>query len=210
MVIQAQDLRNLVVGTLKLVKPTAKRDSSRRVVWQAECICGQHEYGARPELEKFAGYTECPGHPCKVKKPLAGFRLHPDDRETPEQQQALSAWESRRHPEQPKVKKDRPLSTEENKTLRDRLGLSGYRTETVTLSSAVEISGCKAEKVVFATQLTGSDRVLLHVALVDADGKRSIISSRKKIAEKQWVQLNEILAGMQIEWRELESIRKAA
>jgi hypothetical protein len=211
MAIQAQDLRGLITGTLKLIEPTDKRDSSKRVVWKAECCaCGKHEYGTRPELEKFAGYTECPGHPCKVKKPVDGFRLHPDDLNTLEQQQALAAWQSRRHPEQPKVKKDRLLSTEENKALRGRLGLVGYKTETITLKNSLKISGCTAEKVVFATQLTGSDRVLLHVALVDAVGKRSIVSSKKKIAEDQWTLLSETLAGLQIKWRERESIKKAA
>ena len=209
MAIQAQDLRGLITGTLKLIEPTDKRDSSKRVVWKAECICGQYEYGSRPELEKFAGYTECPGHPCKVKKPVDGFRLHPDDLDIPEQQQARAAWESRRHPEQPKVIKDKSLSIEENKILRDRLGLHNYHTETVKLTPPLEVLGCKAEKVIFAKQIEGADRVFLHIALLAENNKRSIVSSKKKVPEHEWKAVADALLGMNITWRDRELKRAA-
>lgn len=203
MAIQAHDLTNLICGTLKITEPTTDRDSSKRVIWKAECICGQHEYGARPQLEKYAGHDTCPGHPFKGKEKLIdGFSLNPTNCETPEHAVALAVWESRRHPERQKGEGNSQPSAKENKTLRDRLGLSGYRTETVTLSQPADILGCKAEKVVFAKQLDGDDWVLLHVALVDANGKRSIASSRKKVPDAEWAALSTALTGMQLVWRE--------
>lgn len=97
----------------------------------------------------------------------------------------------------------------ESKVLRERLGLSGYITETVKLPSALEILGSKAEGVVFAKQIAGADRVLLHVTLVDGAGKRSIVSSRKKVPQPEWQALTEALTGMAITWRDRELKRVA-
>lgn len=97
----------------------------------------------------------------------------------------------------------------ESKVLRERLGLNGYITETVKLPPTLEILGCKAEGVVFAKQIAGADRVLLHVSLVDAAGKRSIVSSRKKVPQPEWQALTEALTGMSITWRDRELKRAA-
>jgi hypothetical protein len=105
------------------------------------------------------------------------------------------------------VETDNLPSTGESKVLRDRLGLIGYRTETVTLVQPVDIVGGKAEKVTFAKQLDGDDRVFLHVSLVNTDGKKSIVSSRKKVPDTEWTNLAVTLTEMQIAWREKEAKR---
>ena len=94
----------------------------------------------------------------------------------------------------------------ESKVLRERLGLNGYITETVKLPSTLEILGCKAEGVVFARQIEGVpiDRILLHVTLVSATGKHSIVSSRKKVPQPEWQALTKALTGMSITWRDRE------
>ena len=99
----------------------------------------------------------------------------------------------------------------ESKVLRERLGLNGYITETVKLPSNLEILGCKAEGVVFARQIEGVpiDRILLHVTLVSATGKHSIVSSRKKVPQPEWQALTEALTGMSITWRDRELKRAA-
>ena len=97
----------------------------------------------------------------------------------------------------------------ESKVLRERLGLNGYITETVKLPPTLEILGCKAEGVVFAKQIAGADRVLLHVSLVDAAGKRSILSSRKKASQPEWQALTESLTALSISWRDKELKRAA-
>ena len=178
-----QNLAGLICGTLKIIEPTTKRDSSKRVIWKAECLCGEHVYCAKPELEKYAGHSECTGHPAAAN-PVEGFHLHTDTKETPEHAAAVAAWESRRHPEKPMDETDKPLSMEGSEVLRNRLGLNGYRCETVLLPQAVTVSGSKAEKVIFAKSVstTNEDRVFLHVQLCNDAGKRSIISSRSKIA----------------------------
>ena len=89
------------------------------------------------------------------------------------------------------------------------MGLNGYITETVKLPPTLEILGCKAENVVFAKQIAGADRVLLHVSLVDADGKRSIVSSRKKVPQPEWQAISESLTALSISWRDKELKRAA-
>ncbi|MBW4055528.1 MAG: hypothetical protein HIU83_08995 [Proteobacteria bacterium] len=49
-----------------------------------------------------------------------------------------------------------------------------FITETVKLLSPIEILGSKGEGVVFAKRITGADRVLLHVTLVDGTGSPSL------------------------------------
>ena len=99
----------------------------------------------------------------------------------------------------------------ESKVLRERLGLIGYITETLKFSCPIEILGCKAEGVVFARQIEGVpiDRILLHVTLVSATGKHSIVSSRKKVPQPEWQALTEALTGMSITWRDRELKRAA-
>ena len=64
--------------------------------------------------------------------------------------------------------------------------------------------GKVAEKVVFAKQVAGDDRVLLHVICVTDNGKRSIVASRKKMQEDEWQSVKDVLAGMEISWRHRE------
>lgn len=202
MAIQPHNLTDLICGTLKLVEATDQRDSNKCVIWKAECICGQFEYGSRATLEKYAGHHACPGHSFKGKeKPVDGFRLHPDQKGTLEHAEMLADWENRRHPEQSDSYADMKLSTEGNKALRDRLGLSGYKTETVTLTQGVSFMGRVAEKVVFAKQVAGEDRVLLHVICASDTGKRSIVASRKKMPEDEWQSIKDVLSDMDIRWR---------
>lgn len=204
-----QDLTTLVVGPLKILKPTDKRDSSKRVIWKAECICGKFEYGSRPQLEKFAGHNTCPGHPFKGKaKVIEGFRLDPTSRGEPEQTAALATWESARYPRETGDKDNRSISIRESKILRERLGLSGYKTETITMNSSVQVLGRNAEKAMFAKSLDGDDRVFLHLQMVDRNGKRSIISSRKKVPDAEWGRVAEMLAEMKVSWRERQPKRK--
>ncbi|MEI6208596.1 MAG: hypothetical protein WCP20_17610 [Desulfuromonadales bacterium] len=201
---EMQNLAGLITGTLKIIEPTEKRDSSKRVVWKAVCcFCGGFEYSSKPVLEKLAGHSVCTGHPAATN-PVEGFHLHPDNKETPEHAAAVAAWESRRHPEQPKVETDKPLSTEGSAVLRDRLKLDGYCCETVLLPQAIIVSGSKAEKVIFAKSVStaNEDRVFLHVQLCNDAGKRSIISSRSKIAVIEWNEIASSLAGMNIIWRD--------
>ena len=49
--------------------------------------------------------------------------------------------------------------------------------------------------------------MLLHVSLVATDGIKSIISSRKKMAEAEWPVLTETLVSMGVTWRDLKMKR---
>lgn len=246
---EIMDLTGLVVGPLKIVQATDQRDSSKRVVWQAECTCGEMVFAAKPDLERYAGYDCCPGHPPKGQpaRIVEDFKLHPDMKGTDEQLNAVRDWELKRHPasapeQQPEQEPDMAPSlesetascpeagmestqeaasgeseetgdsspiTKASNVLEKRLGLTGYKTEAVTLTAPVIVLGCTAEKVVFARQIGGEDRVLLHLQLVDGGGKRSIVSSRKKVPEAEWATLTETLTGMQLTWRDREPRRKA-
>lgn len=92
----------------------------------------------------------------------------------------------------------KPLSTEGSEVLRSRLGLNGYRCETVALPQAVIVSSGQADKVIFAKSISTDDRVFLHVQVTNDAGKRSIISSLKKISTVEWNQIANTLAGMNI------------
>lgn len=104
-------------------------------------------------------------------------------------------------------------SQTESKVLRERLGLNGYCTETVKLSTPIEVLGCKAEGVVFAKQIESVgvpvDRILLHIALISATGKRSIVSSRRKLSSEEWQALTDVLSSQAITWRDRELKRVA-
>jgi hypothetical protein len=69
------------------------------------------------------------------------------------------------------------------------------------LNQGVSFMGRVAEKVVFAKQVAGDYRVLLHVICVTDTGKRSIVASRKKMPEDEWQSVKDVLAGMDISWR---------
>lgn len=248
MAIQAQDLSNLICGPFKFINPTDKRDSSKRVIWACECVCGVVEHGSKADIIKFAGHGPiCPGHPIKGKeKPLEGFTLDPDFKSTIEHAEMAREWELNRNPEQPeevresesapgtpqepaaaaapeggksapeatpeapKPSANRTKSTDGSDVLKDRLGLIGYRTECLTLTTPIEMLNGKAEKVVFAKQITGDDRVFLHIQLVTSDGKRGIVSSKKKVPTDAWDALSATLSTMNVAWREREKRRKAA
>lgn len=109
MAIQPQNLKDLISGVLRIIEPTGERSSNKTIIWRAECVCGHSEFGSRADFEKYAGLTDCPGHPFKGKeKPVDGFRLHPDNREEPGYAAALAAWEQRHHPDQSKGKCEPP------------------------------------------------------------------------------------------------------
>ena len=114
-------------------------------------------------------------------------------------------------PEQKIVDTNSTKPQTESKVLRERLGLNGYCTETVKLSAPIEVLGCKAEGVVFARQIEGTpvDRILLHVTLISATGKRSIVSSRKKVPTEEWQALTDVLSSQAITWRDRELKRAA-
>jgi hypothetical protein len=121
-----------------------------------------------------------------------------------------------RSPEEPAIETPKP--TKERKAssstgsdiLRKRLGLDGYRIETMALPTPVSVQGVKAHKVVFAKALVSDDRVFLHVETVSDDGKRGMISSVKKITPEEWATLAEAFTGLKLLWREKEPKKKAA
>lgn len=210
-----QDLTNIIVGTLKITAVTDMKDRDKCKIWQAECVCGETEFGSRILLERYAGHTTCPGHPLKGKeKELAGFKISPELRDTPEQHAALAAWETAGHVkahEEPVVEATKP--PKERKTsnsagsdiLAKRLGLHGYRLETVHLPNPVTVQGLQVHKAVFAKALVGEDMVFLHVST----GK-SIISSRKKVSDSEWSALCAAFAELKFSWRMKEPQKKAA
>lgn len=236
MAIQPQQLTNLICGPFKFIEPTDRRDSSKRVIWKCECVCGAYEYAAKADMLKYAGHgLNCPGHPLKGKElPLDGFTLDPSMRGTSLHDVVLKNWESARRPEppeenptsdstpatspsvpssppeQPKELKDSTDSAKGSNTLKDRLGLDGYRTECITLTAPVAFDGSSADRVVFAKQIDGNDRVFLHVHATDTTGKQSIISSQKKLPSAAWLSLCDTLREMNIDWRERPKRRSTA
>lgn len=131
-----------------------------------------------------------------------------------EQAEVASAIETEEITEQPSEPQTadtvKVTITKESKVLRERLGLNGYITETVKLSSTVDVLGSKAEGVVFARQIEGADRVLLHIILVNDNTKRrSIVSSKQKVPLPEWQAITESLAAMSITWRDRELKRVA-
>ena len=68
----------------------------------------------------------------------------------------------------------------ESKVLRERLRLNGYITETVKLLSSIEILGSKAEGVVFAKEIAGIDRVLLHATMSLSNSLTSLFSDTER------------------------------
>jgi hypothetical protein len=211
------DISGLIVGTLKIVSVTDEKDSSKCRIWEAQCICGKKEYGTKKFLEQHAGHVSCPGHPIKGKEqPLDGFKLTPELKDTLEQKKALEKWETARigkkQPEAdaPRPNKERPVKTTGSDILKVRLGLDGYHLETVTLPEPLTIQGLKVPKIIFAKSLAGEDRVLLHLDTISETGKRSIISSRKKLSDSEWTAICLVLEKMHLTWREKEPRKKAA
>jgi hypothetical protein len=101
----------------------------------------------------------------------------------------------------------------ESKVLRERLGLTGFITETVKLPTEPKISvlGQTAESVVFAKQIVTEhessiipDRILLHINLLSEAGVHSIVSSKRKLSAEEWINVTEALIGMKYAFRERE------
>ena len=275
-----REMIGTIAGPFKIIERTNQKDSSKRILYRAECVCSAIELGPLSTLGKFQGHgCSCPGHPLKkgMEKPESGFTYFPDQ---PEHADALAAWESARHPDQimeesevntaadttstetvttelapvviaedattttetstvtetassteiiaadatvsdatpatPVVSQEssnaavnKDTSTKMSAVLAKRLKLVGYHTTSSRLLQPVKILGHDAVSVVFADNADGTDKVLLHVSLVSADGKKSIVSSKKKVAEADWSALSAALTGMQITWREKEQSRVA-
>jgi len=284
---QKKDATGLIAGPLKVTARTDRKDRDKRIIFEAECVCGATEFGALAVLGQFQGHgLTCPGHPLKKsnEKPESGFTYFPDQ---PEYEAALADWEAARHPGQikeesevhiaadtttteetitesaqveiaedvvpttepetivettsttevaadaptgddtaadttsdvtpmslvvtqqtPKATADKDTSTKMSAVLATRLKLHGYHTTSTKLLQPVKILGQDAVSVVFAANSEG-DKVLLHVALVSAEGKKSILSSKKKAPEADWSALSAALTGMNITWREKEQTRSA-
>ncbi|MBV5327776.1 MAG: hypothetical protein JZU65_09085 [Chlorobium sp.] len=284
----SREMIGTIAGPFKIIERTNQKDSSKRILYRAECVCSAIELGPLSTLGKFQGHgCSCPGHPLKkgMEKPDSGFTYFPDQ---PEHADALAAWESARNPDQlkeesaddqsvelftdeiatipevapttevetatetvntaeevvttsdattttetvdtdettsaatldatpmtpvvtqetPKAVANKDTSTKMSAVLATRLKLHGYHTTSTKLLRPVKILGQDAVSVVFAANSEG-DKVLLHVALVSADGKKSILSSKKKAPEADWSALSAALTGMNITWREKEQTRGA-
>ncbi len=99
---QKKDATGLIAGPLKVIARTDRKDRDKRIIFEAECVCGATEFGALAVLGQFQGHgLNCPGHPLKKsnEKPESGFTYFPD--QLPEYDVALAAWESARHPGHP-------------------------------------------------------------------------------------------------------------
>lgn len=189
---------------------TAKRSASRCTNSKpAKAVAAVKE---RPEI------IEQPAEQQPVPQAAGAADITPPPesailQDSTEQAEVASATESAEITEQPSESQTadtvKVTIPKESKVLRERLGLNGYITETVKLPPTLEILGCKAEGVVFAKQIAGADRVLLHVSLVDGAGKRSILSSRKKASQPEWQALTESLTALSITWRDKELKRAA-
>lgn len=97
---QKKDATGLIAGPLKVTARTDRKDRDKRIVFEAECVCGATEFGALAVLGMFQGHgLNCPGHPLKkwMEKPESGFTYFPDQSEY---DAALAAWEAARHPGQ--------------------------------------------------------------------------------------------------------------
>ncbi len=104
---QKKDATGLIAGPLKVIARTDRKDRDKRIIFEAECVCGATEFGALATLGQFQGHgLNCPGHPLKKsnEKPESGFTYFPDQQ--PEYDVALAAWESARHPGQIKERSD--------------------------------------------------------------------------------------------------------
>ncbi len=166
-------------------------------------------------VKKLAVGTEPPPEQQLADATIVPHSLESDDLKDNTEQMEVAAVEQPGITEQPLEPQTADTATititKESKVLRERLGLNGYITETLKLSLPVEVLGCKAESVVFAKQIEGVpvDRVLLHVTLVSATGKRSIVSSRKKVPTEEWQALTDVLSSQAITWRDRELKRAA-
>jgi len=104
---------------------------------------------------------------------------------------------------------DNDTHSKANKVLENRLGLTGYTTISIALTEPVALDGVTAERVVFAKQISGEDRVFLHLLVVNPDGKKSIISSRKRVPTSAWQRIADELVAKQITWRDRAPRRHA-
>jgi hypothetical protein len=207
-----QDVTGIVVGILKVVEKTAAKDEKKCIVYRAQCTCGKKVLGSRSQLERYAGLSSCPGHPFTGKeKIIDGFKLVPELRDTDEQKAALVVWETARTGKATKVTKEKKvLSQTGSNILEKRLGLVGYRLETVRLAEPIVVQGLTVHKAVFAKSLTTNDRVFLHIQTITEAGKHGIISSKKKLSTEEWNTLCAAFAAQKLVWREKEPMKKAA
>jgi hypothetical protein len=167
------------------------------------------------DVKKLAVGTEPPPEQQLADATIVPPSLESDDLKDNTEQTEVAAVEQPGITEQPLEPQTADTATititKESKVLRERLGLNGYITESLKLSSSIEILGCKAEGVVFAKQIDSVpvDRILLHVTLLSATGKRSIVSSIKKLSSEERQTLTDALTGMAITWRDREPKRAA-
>ena len=171
-------------------------------------------------VKKLAVGTEPPPEQQLADATIVPPSLESDDLKDNTEQMEVAAVEQpgiTEQPLEPQTADTATISiTKESKVLRERLGLNGYITETLKLSLPVEVLGCKAESVVFAKQIVDVviegvpvDRILLHVTLISSTGKRSIVSSRKKVPADEWQALTNVLSSQEIIWRDRELKRVA-
>lgn len=275
-----REMIGTIAGPFKIIERTNQKDSSKRILYRAECVCSAVELGPLSTLGKFQGHgLNCPGHPLKkgMETQGSGFTYFPDQ---PEHVEALAAWEAARHPcqikeestenyaaetttteetttesasveiaedvatttkpetavetastteivadspadaittsdaatdviekapavtqETPKAVVDRNTSTKMSAVLATRLKLTNYHTVSKKLTPPVKILGQEATSVVFAEDTTGKDLVMLHICLNSTDGKKSIVSSMRKIPTEDFSTLTSTLAEMNVTWR---------
>jgi chitodextrinase len=112
--------------------------------------------------------------------------------------------------ETPKAAVNSDTSTKMSAVLATRLKLTNYHTTSKKLTPPVQILGQDAISVVFAEDATGTDRVLLHICLNSTDGKKSIVSSMKKVPTEDFSTLKSTLAAMNVTWRSKDQPRVAA
>ena len=110
----------------------------------------------------------------------------------------------------PKAAVDKNTSTKMSAVLATRLKLTNYHTCSKKLTPPVKILGQDATSVVFAEDAAGKDLIMLHICLSSTDGKKSIVSSMKKVPTDDFSTLTSTLAAMNITWRSKDQPRVAA
>ena len=110
----------------------------------------------------------------------------------------------------PKAVVNKEQSTKMSAVLATRLKLTNYHTTSKKLTPPVKILGQDATSVVFAVDEAGTDLVMLHICLSSTDGKKSIVSSMKKVPADDFSTLTSTLAAMNVTWRSKDQPRVAA
>lgn len=173
-----REMIGTIAGPFKIIERTNQKDSSKRILYRAECVCSAIELGPLSTLGKFQGHgLNCPGHPLKkgMETPDSGFTFFPDQ---PEHVEALAAWEAARHPGQ--IKEESEVNIAADMTTTE---------ETTTESAPVEI----AEEVVTTTEPetiveTTSTAEVVVDALSDvvttADATTDVIAEAPAVTQK--------------------------